>query len=39
MLNEAFGHEVWRLGKSRHAREMPPVSIGIGETGVIKGQA
>jgi succinate-acetate transporter protein len=39
MLEEAFGHEVWDLGKSRHAKEMPPVSIGMGEPGVIRGQA
>ncbi len=37
MLNEAYGHQVWSVGKSRHARE--PVSIGVGEPGVIKGQA
>ena len=29
MLEEAFGHEVWSLGKSRHTKEMPPVSIGM----------
>jgi succinate-acetate transporter protein len=39
MLEEAFGHEVWGLGKSRQAREMSPVSVGIGEPGVIRGQA
>lgn len=39
MLSEAFGHEVWGIGKSRHLREMPPVTIGVGEPGVIKGQA
>lgn len=39
MLNEAFGHEVWRVGKSRQLREMPPIAIGAGEPGVIKGQA
>ncbi|MBZ5603880.1 MAG: GPR1/FUN34/YaaH family transporter [Acidobacteriia bacterium] len=39
MLSEAFGHEVWSVGKSRHVKEMPPISIGAGEPGVIKGQA
>lgn len=39
MLEEAFGREIWGLGKSRHAREMRPVSIGMGEPGVIRGQA
>jgi len=39
MLNEAFGHEVWLVGKSRQLREMPPVAVGTGEPGVIKGQA
>ncbi len=39
MLNEAFGREVWALGRSTQARQMPPVTIGIGEPGVIRGQA
>ena len=39
MLNEAFGREVWALGKSVQSREMPPVTAGIGEPGVIRGQA
>lgn len=39
LLSEAFGHEVWRVGKGRHLREMPPVAVGIGEPGVIRGQA
>ena len=39
MLEEAFGHEVWSLGKSKHAREMAPFTTGIGEPGVIRGQA
>jgi len=38
MVNEAQGREVWKVGKSRHVRQMPPVSIGIGEPGVIRGQ-
>jgi len=39
MLNEAFGHEVWGLGRSTHAQQMPAVAAGIGEPGVIRGQA
>ena len=39
MLEEAFGYEIWSLGKSRHAKEMRPVSAGMGEPGVIRGQA
>lgn len=39
MVNEAQGREVIKVGKSRHFMEMPPVSIGVGEPGVIRGQA
>lgn len=39
MLNEAYGREVWGLGKSAYARQMPPVTVGTGEPGVIRGQA
>jgi succinate-acetate transporter protein len=39
MLNEAYGREVWSLGRSRHMREMPPIAVGTGEPGVIRGQA
>ena len=39
MLEEAFGHELWGLGKSRHFKEMAPVTTGAGEPGVIRGQA
>jgi len=39
MLNEAFGREVWSLGRSSQARQMPRVTAGIGEPGVIRGQA
>jgi succinate-acetate transporter protein len=39
MVNEAFGREVWHVGKSRHVRSMPPISIGAGEPGVMRGQA
>jgi hypothetical protein len=39
MLEEAFGREILGLGKSKHAREMRPVSAGMGEPGVIRGQA
>ena len=37
MLNEAFGRQVWGLGGRRVS--VPSVSIGMGEPGVIKGQA
>jgi succinate-acetate transporter protein len=39
MLNEAFGREVWSLGRSAQAQQMPPIAAGIGEPGVIRGQA
>lgn len=39
MLEEAFGREIWSLGKSSQARQMRPVSVGMGEPGVIRGQA
>lgn len=39
LLNDAYGREVWKLGRSAHARQMPPVTIGRGEPGVIHGQA
>jgi len=39
MLNEAFGREVWALGKSDQAAQMPRITAGIGEPGVIRGQA
>lgn len=39
MLNEAFGREVWSLGRSSQAQQMPPITMGIGEPGVIRGQA
>jgi len=39
MLNEAFGRKVWSLGRTSHAQQMPPVTVGIGEPGVIRGQA
>lgn len=39
MVNEAYGREVWSLGKSQTARQMPPIAIGAGEPGVIRGQA
>ena len=38
MLEGAFGREVWSLGKSHHARGMN-VAAGVGEPGVIRGQA
>lgn len=39
MLNEAFGRQVWSLGRSSTAQQMPPITVGIGEPGVIRGQA
>ncbi len=39
MVNEAQGREVMKVGKSRHVLSMPPISIGTGEPGVIRGQA
>lgn len=39
MLNEAFGREVWSLGRSTHAQQMPAITVGMGEPGVIRGQA
>ena len=39
MVNEAYGREVWSLGKSAYARQMPRVTVGTGEPGVIRGQA
>lgn len=39
MLNEAYGREVWSLGKSAHDRQMPPITLDAGESGVIRGQA
>ena len=39
MLNEAFGREVWSLGRSSQAQQMPQITLGIGEPGVIRGQA
>jgi len=37
MLEEACGHEVWTLGKSKQSGMR--VSTGMGEPGVIRGQA
>ncbi|HYL34750.1 MAG TPA: GPR1/FUN34/YaaH family transporter [Bryobacteraceae bacterium] len=39
MLEEAFGRELWGLGKSKLWKQMPPVSTGAVEPGVIRGQA
>ena len=39
MLNEAFGREVWSLGRSSVARHTSGVTVGTGEPGVIRGQA
>lgn len=39
MVNESYGREVWALGRSAHARQMPRMTAGIGEPGVIRGQS
>ena len=39
MVNDAYGREVWNLGKSAYSRQMPPITVGTGEPGVIRGQA
>jgi succinate-acetate transporter protein len=39
MINEAFGREVWALGRSAQAQHTPGVAAGLGEPGVIRGQA
>jgi len=39
MLSECYGREVWPVGKTAHARQMPAITPGIGEPGVIRGQA
>ncbi len=39
MVNEAFGRQVWSLGRSTQSRRMPSIAMGIGEPGVIRGQA
>lgn len=39
MLNEAYGREVWSLGRSVQAQQMPRITLGMGEPGVIRGQA
>lgn len=39
LLEDACGREIWGLGKSKRMREAPPIVAGIGEPGVIHGQA
>jgi succinate-acetate transporter protein len=39
MLNEAFGEEVWSLGKSAYSKKLAPITMATGEPGVIRGQA
>ena len=39
MLNEAYGRKVWSLGSAAQAQQAPPLMTGIGEPGVIRGQA
>src|SRR5215472_9750990 len=36
MLNEAFGREVWSLGRSVQAQQMPRITVPMGEPGVIR---
>jgi uncharacterized protein len=38
MLKEAFGREVWPLGRGSQAQRTPAITFGIGEPGVIRGQ-
>jgi succinate-acetate transporter protein len=39
MLFESFGRVVWPVGKTAHALQMPAITPGVGEPGVIRGQA
>lgn len=39
MLYEAFGRRIWSLGTTKYSRVMPPVAVGTGEPGVIRGQS
>jgi len=39
MINEAFGRKVWSLGKLARTRQSPAITVGVGEPGVIRGQA
>ncbi|HXF26121.1 MAG TPA: GPR1/FUN34/YaaH family transporter [Verrucomicrobiae bacterium] len=39
LLEDACGREIWGLGKSKRMKEAPQVMTGIGEPGVIHGQA
>jgi len=39
MLNEAFGRQVWALGKSAQAQQMQSITAPVGEPGIIRGQA
>jgi succinate-acetate transporter protein len=38
MLKECYGHEVLKIGLSRHTKEEPEIMTGFGEPGVIRGQ-
>ncbi len=38
MLESAFGHAVFPMGKTQHVREAPKFAPGIGEPGVMHGQ-
>jgi succinate-acetate transporter protein len=39
MVNDTYGREVWKLGVTQNVRQLFPVTSGMGETGVIRGQA
>jgi hypothetical protein len=39
MINEAFGRSVWSLGRLARTRQTQAIAVGIGELGVIRGQA
>jgi hypothetical protein len=39
MMNEAYGREVWALGRSARAQQTSGLAAGLGEPGVIRGQA
>jgi hypothetical protein len=39
MINEAYGREVWSLGRSAQAQHTSGLAAGLGEPGVMRGQA
>jgi uncharacterized protein len=38
MINDVHGREVWSLGRNTETRQMPRITMGMGEPGVIRGQ-